>query len=90
MVYPKTDLTKAKRNKKLIFSQYWYFSHELEFQKSVCDDSHDLMSPIISDVTVITAKGVVGCIIYDVNKSDAIPFLENSVLNDRGFGHSFY
>ena len=48
------------------------------------------MSPNISDITVITAKGVVCCIIYDVNKSDAIPFLENSVLNDRGFGHSFY
>ena len=62
----------------------------LNFKKSVCDDCHDLMSPNISDITVIAAKGVVCCIIYDVNKSDAIPFLENSVLNDRGFGHSFY
>ena len=39
----------------------------------------------ISDIAVITVKNVdYRCIMYNINKSEAIHLLENSVLKDRG------
>ena len=38
----------------------------------------------ISDIAVITVKNVdYRCIMYNINKSEAIQLLENSVLKDR-------
>ena len=38
----------------------------------------------ISDIAVITVKNVdYRCIMYNINKSEAIHLLENSVLKDR-------
>ena len=39
----------------------------------------------ISDIAVITVKNVdYRCIMYNINKSEAIHLLENFVLKDRG------
>ena len=40
---------------------------------------------ILCDIAIITVKGVDGCIIHDMNKSEVAHLLENSVLDDRGF-----
>ena len=45
-----------------------------------------MLSPKISDIAIITVKNVdYRCIMYSINKSEAIPFLENSVLGDCGY-----
>ena len=57
-------------------------------QKSVCNGCHDLLMLClnISEITIITAKGIdYRCIIYDINKSDAIRLLEISVLDDHEY-----
>ena len=44
-----------------------------------------MLSLNISDITIITAKGIdYCCIVSDISESDAIHQLENSVLNDQG------
>ena len=41
---------------------------------------------IISDITIITVKGIgYHWIIYDINKCNIIYLLENSVLDDHGY-----
>ena len=45
-----------------------------------------MMSTDISNIAIITAKGVdYHCIIYSISKSDAMHLLKYSVLNDGGF-----
>ena len=40
----------------------------------------------ISDIAIITVKNVdYCCIIRDINKSEAINLLKNSMLEDRGY-----
>ena len=55
----------------------------------VCNGCHDLLmiSPNIDNIAAIVAVNGVDyfCIIYNVNKFDAVNLLENSVLDDRGF-----
>ena len=44
-----------------------------------------------SNITIITVKEVdCGCIIYDTNKYDAINWLENFMLDDRGHMYNIY
>ena len=55
----------------------------------MCNGCHDLLmiSPNIGNIAAIVAVNGVDyfCIIYNVNKFDAVNLLENSVLDDRGF-----
>ena len=40
----------------------------------------------ISDIAIVTVKGVnYSCIIHGISKSEANGFIENYVLNDRGY-----
>ena len=40
----------------------------------------------ISDIAVITVKNVdYRCIMYNINKSEAIHLLENSIIKDTGY-----
>ena len=40
----------------------------------------------ISDIAVITVKNVdYRCIMYNINKSEAIHLLENSIIKDPGY-----
>ena len=67
---------------------YWVFSHGFEFQDSVCNSCHDLMMLClnISDNAIATVKGFdYRCIIYDINKSEAINLLENYLLEYCGY-----
>ena len=57
------------------------FNHGFRFQDSVCNGCHDLtiFCISISDVTIITIKGVD---YRYINKSEAVRLLENSELDD--------
>ena len=58
-------------------------NHKLKFQDHVCND---LLCLNISDIAIITVKNVdYHCIMYDINKSESIHLLENSVLEDREY-----
>ena len=64
------------------------FNHGFKFQDSVYNCCHDLMILYlnISDIAIITVKNIdYHCIIHDINKSEAINFLENSVLEEPGY-----
>ena len=63
------------------------FNHEFKFQDSVCNGCHvfTILSINISDIAIITIKNVdYCCIIYNINKSEAIILLEDSVLENCG------
>ena len=45
-----------------------------------------MLSVNISEIAIITVKNVdYRCIMYNINKSEAINLLENYVLEDRGY-----
>ena len=86
LYYNRTDLSKeidiviSNNNKEYTVYHYWYFKHlsilsilRFKFQKSFCNHCHYLLmlSLNISDITIITVKGIdYNCIISDNSKSD--------------------
>ena len=84
----RTNPTKSNRNKERIVCYYFFYNHGFKFQDSVCTGCHDLtiLCLNISDIAIITVKNVNFCyIIYNINKTEAINLLKNSVLDDRGY-----
>ena len=82
------DPAKSNKNKECIIYHSWFFNEGFEFQDSVCSGCHDLtmMCFNISNIAIITVKGIdYRFIVNDIRKSEAINFLENSVLDDRGY-----
>ena len=81
MYYDRTDLSEginvAKKNNSKecrICHYYWLFNNGLKFQHSVCNGCHDLtmLCLNISDIAIITVKGVdYCCIIHDISSSEA-------------------
>ena len=59
------DVAKKNNSKECIVSHYWISDHGFKFQIPVCNTSHNLMmlSLNISDIVIITVKGVVYCCI---------------------------
>ena len=60
----------------------------MQFQDHVCNVCHDLtmLCLNISNIGVITVKTIdYCCIMYNINKSEAIHLLKNSVLENRGY-----
>ena len=82
------DLAKGNSSKECMISPYWFFNHEFKFQNSVCNGCHDLimLGVNVSDIAIITIKNVdYHCIIHNINninKSEEINLLKNSVLED--------
>ena len=67
---------------------YCFFNHGFKFRDYVCNGCHDLsmLCLNISDTAIITVKNFdYLCIMYNINKSEAISLLENSVLEDRDY-----
>ena len=67
---------------------YWCFNHGFKFQDSVCNGCEYLtmLNVNISKIAIITVKNVdYRCIIENISKSEAINWLENSVLENCGY-----
>ena len=82
------DVAKSNNSKESLFCHYWHFIHGFKFQKFVCNGCHALLMLCIniSDITIITIIVIdYRFIVYDINNSDAINLLENSVLDDYGY-----
>ena len=81
-------LLKVATAKNAWFVTIDFFNHKFEFQDSLCNGCHDLtmLFLIVSDIAIITIKGVdYCCIIDDISKFEAIYLLKNSMLEDRGY-----
>ena len=68
--------------------QYWFFSHGLKFQGSVCNGSNNLIMLCLkfSDIAIAIVKnGCYRCIFNDISNSKAIHVLNNYALYDRGY-----
>ena len=65
-----------------------FLNHGFKFQDSVCNSCHNLtiLCLDISDIVIITVINVNYCrIFHNINKSEAVNLLENSVLEDSLF-----
>ena len=80
------NLTKNINSIEFIVCHYCSFNHGSKFHNSVYNACHDLtmLCLNLSDITIIDVKVVdYCCIAHDISKSDAIPLLKNSALDDR-------
>ena len=69
----KIDAAKSNSSEECIISHHWSFNHGSKFQNSVSNGCYDLLCLSISDIVIITAKGVYYCcIIHGIDKSNAI------------------
>ena len=80
-------LLKVRTVKKCISRHYWYFNYGFKFQYSVCNGCHDLTMGCLnlSHINITVKDADYSGIIHDNSKSNAIHFLENSVLDHRGY-----
>ena len=82
------DPAKSNSSKECRICHYWLFNHGFIFQDYVCNGCHELtvLCLNISDIAVITVKNVdYRSIIHNVNKSEAMNLLENSLLEDLSY-----
>ena len=82
------DPAKSNDSKECMVCHYWFFSHGFNFQDSVCNGCHDLaiLYLNISNIAIITVKGVDYCCIFRrITKSDTIRLLKSSVFDYRGY-----
>ena len=78
-------LTKSNKSRECIVCHYWFFNHGSKFQDHVCNDCHDL-TMLVLNIAITTLKSIdYRCIMYNINKSEAIHLFENFVLEDRGY-----
>ena len=88
LYYDRIDISKSKSNnsKECMTCHYWLFNHGFKFQGYICNGCHDLTILLLS-INVIAFKTVkrddYHCIVNDINKSEAIDFLENCGIKDR-------
>ena len=78
LYYDKSDISqtiepaKSNSSKECMICHYWLFNHGLCLN--------------ISDIAIITFKNVdFCCIVHDINKSEAINLLKNSVLEHHWY-----
>ena len=82
------DPAEGNNSKEYMVCYYWFFNNGLRFQDSVCNGCHNLtlLCRNISDIAIIIFKGINYCyIIHHISKSDAIPLLQNYVLDTRSY-----
>ena len=82
------DLAKSKNRKECMICHYWFFNHGFNFQDSVCNGCHHLVTLClnISDIAIATIKNVdYCCIIHKISKSEVISLLQNSPLKDHRY-----
>ena len=72
------DLNKSDKLKECMICHYWYFKDiGNKYEPYVCNGCHDFM--------ILNIKGVdYRRCVFNINKSDAINLLNNSVLDNKG------
>ena len=82
------DLSKSNKSVKCMICCYWYFKDiGFRLQTFACNGCHDfsMIDQNLDDVLVLNIKGVdYRCCLVNLNKTDAITLLNNSVLDNKG------
>ena len=58
-----------------------------KFESNVCNKSHDVLMTAygLKNIAILNVKGVdYGCILWGNNRNEAVNFLNNSLLEDKG------
>ena len=67
---------------------YWYFKYVgFKFELHVCNKYHDVLmtSYELKHIAILKVKGVdFRCILWDINRDEAVNRLNNSVLGNKG------
>ena len=92
--YERTDISEGidfdKKNKSVecMICHYWYFKDiGFKYQLYVCNGCHDYSMIVqdLDDFLILRVKSVdYRCCVVNMSKKDAIRFLNNSVLNNKG------
>ena len=68
---------------------YWYFKCVgFKLEQQVCNKCHDLLMTAyeLKNITILNVKGTdFKCILWGINRDEAVNRLSNSVLEDKGF-----
>ena len=92
--YERTDISEGidfdKKNESVecMICHYWYFKDiGFKYQLYVCNGCHDYSMIVqdLDDFLILRVKSVdYRCCVVNMSKKDAIRFLNNSVLNNKG------
>ena len=87
-VWEGTDINKTSEPKEGKLCHYWYFKDVgYKFQPYFCNGCHavSVVPYELKNISILKTKGVdYRCILWSINKNDAIDRLSNSVLEDKG------
>ena len=82
------DLNKSGNSKECLICHYWYFKDiGCKYQPHVCNGCHDLSMVVddLNDFIILYIKGSdYRCYVFNMSKNDAISWLNNSMLNNKG------
>ena len=82
------DTNKTSASKECMLCHYWY-SKDIgyKFESNVCNKSHDVLMTAygLKNIAILNVKGVdYRCILWGNNRNEAVNFLNNSLLEDKG------
>ena len=79
---------KSNKSKDCMICHYWYFKDiGYKFEQHVCNKYHDIsiMGYELKNIAILNVKIVdYRCVLWNMTKNDAINWLNNSKLDDKG------
>ena len=92
--YDRTDVSegfninRTSASKECDICHYWYFK-DVGFKNEpcICNGCHDIsmITYELKNITILNVRGVnYRCILWSISENEAVNFLNNSVLKDKG------
>ena len=82
------DVNKTSVSKECMLCHYWYFKDVgFKFEPHVYNKCHDILMTAyeLKNIAILNVKGAdFRCIFWGISKDEAVNWLNNSVLEDRG------
>ena len=82
------EIDKSNKSKECMICHYWYFRDiGYKFEPYVCNVCHDIsmMTYELENIAILNVKCVdYRCVLWNMIKNDAINWLNNSKLDDKG------
>ena len=83
-----TDINRTNASIECMLCHYLYFKDaEFKFEPHVCNKCHDVLMAAyeLKNIAILNVKGAdFTCILWGINKNEAVNILNNSVLEDKG------
>ena len=88
LMFQKELTLKGSASKEYTYYHYWCFKDVgFKFEPHVCDKCHDVLMTVYEskNIAILNVNGVdIRCILWSINKDEAVTRLNNSVLDDKG------